>query len=238
MMTFLDDIQIPDLHPGQVLVWKFRIHANAQVFSQAKSLLSPDEMNRALRYKFDLHRWRFAYCRAVVRVLLANYLNTRPQVINFVYGKSGKPVLEDNLIFFNLSHTHDQAVLAISRDTQMGVDLEQVVSLPDQRSIANQFFAKPEIEQLFQLPEKAQQFAFFRCWTRKEAYIKAVGEGLGLGLDQFTVPVGEDVLQSPFHISNHHAEKQPWWLEDIPAPAGYVGAIVTDRPDTELLFSQ
>src|SRR5262249_20133919 len=151
-----------------------------------RSILAPDEKERAARFHFEHLRSAFIAARGVLRCLLGGYLNRHPGRVQFRYGARGKPALEpDAGIEFNLAHSGGLAVLAFASGCPIGVDLEQIRPIPELREIAARFFCAEEAAEIASLPSGERQRSFFRCWTRKEAYIKATGDGLSAPLDQF-----------------------------------------------------
>ena len=162
--------------------------------SQVRSLwdtLTADERQRAEHYVFEKDRTHFVVARGLLRVLLGRYLRQDPPHLRFTYGPHGKPALATDTgggaLRFNVSHSHGLALYAITRGREVGVDVERIRPEVAQEKIAERFFSPREVTLLRALPAPLQATAFFACWTRKEAYIKATGEGLTLPLDQFDV---------------------------------------------------
>jgi 4'-phosphopantetheinyl transferase len=158
------------------------------------ALLDTHEQERALRFKFDVHRKQFIVFHGFMREVLARYLSMSPQAVCFKKGDKGKPYLHDKLkpasgLQFNLSHTRNMALLAVTRDHEIGVDIEHIDRKTDWTGIAKRFFTKPEQSALFKLPESLRQQAFYKLWTRKEAYMKVMGTGLSLAPTEFTLTV-------------------------------------------------
>ncbi len=152
-----------------------------------EQLLSADERDRANRFRFAMHRNRYISGRATLRIILGRFAGTAPERLTFEYTQFGKPFLPDSRIRFNLSHSEDLAVLAVTFDREIGVDVERIQQQKDLLDIAERFFAVPEREALRSLPVSDRAAGFYRCWTRKEAYIKARGDGLSLDLNSFVV---------------------------------------------------
>ncbi len=186
----------------------------------AFTILSDEERARAARFHFDRDRRRFVNCRAKVRTTLGRYLNTDPARIEFRYNEFGKPSAEG--IFFNVSHSHDLALLAISRTREVGVDIERIDASFAHDNIPERFFSPGEVMALRALPEHQQFQAFFACWTRKEAYIKARGMGMALALDSF------DVTLTPGEPARFLRGAGDWSIESLAPPAGYAAAVVAD----------
>jgi 4'-phosphopantetheinyl transferase len=154
-------------------------------------LLSADEQERANRFLFEKHRNRFVNARGILRTILGNYLGSSPKELRFRLQKGGKPELHNEetqaRLRFNLAHTGDLAIYALALDHEIGIDLERVRPYAEALPIANRFFSKQEYDWLLGQPLELRNFCFFRLWTRKEAYLKASGDGLRLPLNQFTI---------------------------------------------------
>lgn len=179
--------------------------------------LSDDECARADRYAFEAARRQFVVARGFLRRTLASYLHVEPVEIAFHYGKRGKLSIDGADVRFNLTHSGDLIVLAVTQGREIGVDVEQRRPLPHLRTMATGHFSEREQNALFALPPAQQLDAFFRIWTRKEAYIKAVGDGFALPLQAFDV-----THDDPPRL--HRAGDQ-WRLHHIDPATGYIGAV-------------
>jgi 4'-phosphopantetheinyl transferase len=203
----------PSLTTGVVDVWAFDSEPTIDDLAQCGATLSPDERVRASRFRLDRDRSRFIRIRGALRTLLGGYLGVGPADLVFEYGAHGKPALAGgyrDALKFNVSHSNGLALMAISPDVEVGLDVEGVRPMPDAEDIAARFFSAREAEELQALPAVFRTAAFFSCWTRKEAYLKAVGRGLA-GLAD--LKDGE--------------ERQQWSLHQLPPLAGYAAALVT-----------
>ena len=182
------------LPPPGIEVWQARLDLPAGEVEQCAKLLSRDEHLRAERFHFEHDRRRFIVARGRLRLLLSRHLRIAPAAIVFAYMKNGKPFVAGNAaqIHFNLSHSEECALYAISRSCRLGVDIECLNRDIDWHSLASRFFTHGESTALQHLPVSSRKRAFFACWTRKEAIIKATGDGLSLPLDQFEVTVEPD----------------------------------------------
>jgi 4'-phosphopantetheinyl transferase len=169
-------------------VWRARLD-QSQLQENFLRTLYHAERERASRFHFEKHRRRFILGRGFLRALLARYLQIAPEDVSFSYGPYGKPALSDerSALRFNASHSHELAVYAFSQHHEIGVDVEYIKKDFDVEEIARHFFSADEVQKLSALPKTERPPAFFRCWTRKEAYIKALGSGLSHPLDQFDV---------------------------------------------------
>jgi 4'-phosphopantetheinyl transferase len=217
----------PSLTETNAHVWYRELPGTAATIADFDKTLSPDEKNRAGRYKFDRHRNDFIMCRGTLRCLLGSYLDLPPAQIEFEYSSYGKPKLAESHrsrnLKFNLSHTDGMAMFAFARDRDLGVDVEKVRSDVEIKMISRRFFAVEEQKAILALPEEHQYEAFFRCWTRKEAYIKGLGEGLSMPLDQFEVSINEIAML----LRNHRdaAEVSRWAMFDLNVGPPYAAAL-------------
>jgi 4'-phosphopantetheinyl transferase len=195
----------------------------ADELARFNQTLSEDERERAARFRFEIHRRRFIVARGLLRQALSAYLGTAPRDIRFSYGAKGKPALLGNPFQFNVSHSEEMAVYAFALRMPLGVDVEHVRPMDDLKAIAQRFFSPGEWAVIEAMRPDQQVDAFFRCWTRKEAYIKATGDGLSYPLDKFDVSVnGRAKMLS---IEDDAAEASQWSMHDIALPAGYFGAL-------------
>ena len=229
--------RFPGLHlsENEVHLWQANLdNHNPDIFER---FLSADELSRANRFHFARDRKHFVVARGLLRNLLAAYLGVDCASLQFCYGAQGKPFVlldDDRQINFNISHAHGHAVFVFSRGREVGVDLEFVKEDFEAEEIAHRFFSRNEVAALRTVRLEKRKQAFFNCWTRKEAYIKARGEGLSMPLDEFDVSLrpGE-----PTALLNNYREEREvsrWSMQSIPAPEGYVGALVVEGHDWRL----
>jgi len=207
-------------------VWPVHVTVSDATTARFLPLLAPDELARAARFRFDNLRNSFIFARGVLRVLLGRYLNMPPANITFSYGPMGKPSITQPLdIRFNASHSGDLALFAFTIGCEVGIDLEEIRPLQDIHEIANRYFCSEEATELMSLPEEDRERAFFLCWTRKEAYIKAVGDGLSVPLDSFrvTLQVGEPARF--VHIAHDKDAAKAWMLHNIELLSHYAAAL-------------
>lgn len=176
---------------GEAHVWRTRLDQPPERVDEFLRTLDDEERTRVSRFHFEKHRRNFVVGRGVLRLLLSRYLGTQPEDVRFEYGAQGKPVLGGEhraaWLRFNASHSGEMALYAFVRDCDVGVDVEVIKGDFATEEIAERYFSAPEIEALRALPLMEKPAAFFRFWTRKEAYIKAIGTGLSHPLDQFDV---------------------------------------------------
>ena len=221
----------PPLGEG-VQLWRIDLDAMAKADSRWQSILSPDERDRASRFHFERDRLHFCAARALLRTLLGGYLAAEPQHLRFRYSDKGKPELAEphasSRFTFNLSHSGGVALIAITRDRPIGVDIEKIRDDFDTAAIAQRFFSAREQEQLLRLPPEEQHQAFFRCWTLKEAFIKALGEGLSHPLHQFDVSVDDEASVS-LVTRPVASEAELWQLQSVNAGPGFAAAVAVMR---------
>lgn len=234
-MAILDSFAPPPAElappaPGEVEVWTVPLDADPAAVAALAAVLSPDEAARAARFHFERHRRRFAVGRGALRTLLGRYLGIDPRAVAFAYGEKGKPALatppgETPPLRFNLSNSDELALVAFSRDAELGADLERLRPMPDGLDIAERFFSAPERRVLAAQPPAERDLAFFRCWTRKEAYLKAVGEGITVRLDAFDVTLAAGEPPRMLSIDGDPARAAAWALVHVEPAPEYLGAL-------------
>jgi len=197
--------------------------------SSLAALLSDAERQRASRFASDRHRSRFVVARARLRELLGVNLGVPPESIELTCGAHGKPSLAgpfvDSDLRFNVSHSDDVAVYAVSRGREIGIDVEAVRMIPDADEIAARFFSRREAESYLALDPGDKPMGFFNCWTRKEAFIKALGDGLHHPLDSFDVSLAPGEPAQIHRVGSVPGSLCGWQLCSFTAPPGYVGAV-------------
>jgi 4'-phosphopantetheinyl transferase len=183
----------PTLGPNEVHLLTIRLGADAEALQELAASLSPDELARANRFRYERDRNRFIAAHARLRQLLAVYTKIPPLQLSFTLGPNDKPALTDAGsapgLQFNLSHSGDRALVGIVVGPDIGVDIEEQREMPDFESVARRHFAPAEFERWIAIPAAHRADAFFCCWTRKEAYVKAVGAGLSMDLSGFEVSI-------------------------------------------------
>ena len=197
------------------------------------ALLSAAERQRADRFAFDRDRRRFIVARAQLRRLLAARLGVRAESVELVHGPRGKPALSrrfaDSDLRFNVSHSEDVAVYAFAPGREIGVDVEAIRMLPDAEDIAARFFSRCEYEAYRALDPRDRPLGFFNCWTRKEAFIKARGDGLHYPLDRFDVSLAPGEPANILRVEGTRGEDCEWTLDSFVPEAGFIGAVVVQK---------
>ena len=230
------DGAISHLGPGEVHVWSALLDPASTDIGRFSEILSQDEKERASRFHFEKNRNEFIISRGSLRVLLGSYLRVPAHELSFAYSRYGKPYLADSdhisPVEFNLSHSEGIVVLAFTRGRKVGVDIEYVGRNFDFEEIAERFFSRAEQQMLQNTPAEERGTAFFRCWTRKEAYIKALGNGLSHSLFEFDVSLAPKQISALLATRPDPSEADRWLLRDLPIAAGYVAALAVEADRT------
>lgn len=215
------------LGPDEVRVWCARLDWPGDI-GRFESSLSADEKQRAGQFRFDRDRKRFVVRRAALRAVLAESLGVPPHTLRFSYGTHGKPDLSaacnPRRLRFNASHSQDLAVVALAVDRDVGVDVERLKPLDDYEAVARRHFTEGENRALLGVAPSERLHAFFNCWTRKEAFVKARGEGLSLPLDAFEVSLAPDEPAGLLSCAQA-GERERWSLDSFDPAPGFVGAV-------------
>lgn len=202
----------PDLpQSNEIHIWKVDLNS----ISPLPPVLSEDERERGSRFKRSIHRDRFEYGRSTLRIILGAYLRCPPARLRFAYTEFGKPSLDtdkdDTCLYFNLSHSESNMLIAFSTTAEIGVDIEFKRHLSDEGDLVKRFFSKAEQNEYSQLPETLRTQGFFNAWTRKEAIVKASGLGLQTPLDSFSVSLGPEVPCSILEMQNSSFNNPAKW---------------------------
>ena len=205
-------------------------------------LLSIDERKRVSEYKFEKDAQYYTCARGILRTILGRYLTMEPQNIHFLYNDYGKPYLvtekKSNFVQFNLSHSGDLALYVFSKDYEVGIDLEKVKSFDNLLDIAQQFFSVQEIANLNTVQAERRLESFYKCWTRKESVIKAIGCGLSFPLDQFTVSFAHNEPARIVDLQLASSINKVWSLYSVDTIPGYQGAVTVIGPEVDFNFKQ
>lgn len=226
------------LGDDEVQVWRAYLNATPERVEALRRTLAADERARAERFRFDLDRTRSIIARGLLREIIGRYLDREPGALSFRYNAFGKPALPDESnrerIRFNLSHADGIALYALARHREVGIDIEHVCADMAHERIAERFFSAREVATLRALDPALQHEAFFACWTRKEAYKKARGEGISVGLDQFDVSLAPNE-PAAILASREAGEMAPhWFLHHLTPDPGYIGAVAMRGPPGRL----
>jgi 4'-phosphopantetheinyl transferase len=220
------------LSEDKVHVWRASLTLPASRIQGLRRLLSQDEIDRAERFHFQRDREHFIAGRGLLRTILGRYLDQEPDRLRFSYSPHGKPALtpefDGDTFHFNLSHSRGLALFALTRGRQVGIDLEHIRSDLSNEEIAERFFSPQEVATLRSLPLDRRQEAFFSCWTRKEAYIKARGEGLSIPLDQFDVTLTPNEPAVLLAVRGNEGEVRRWSLLALAPTPDYVAALAVE----------
>ena len=225
------------LSENQVHVWRVFLNASQEVRASMERVLSEEERTRAARFYFERDRQSWIIAHGVLRLLLARYLQLEPQKLLFVSNKYGKPALapaHQGKLAFNLSHSRDIALYALACGRQVGVDVEYMKDNIEYDTLAKVSFSPQEQIALRALEGEAKHAAFFSCWTRKEAYIKARGMGLSLPLDLFDVSLRPDDAPALLASREDPREVNRWTLRNLFPGTGYAGALAVEGSGWEL----
>ncbi len=222
----------PLLGARDIHVWRADLVNHRRHNAFFSMLLDEGEQSRAQRYMREHDRSRFVTAHGILRILLGRYLAIEPRSIAFMSGPYGKPALVPGLsslaLRFNISHSHDVALFAFANGREVGVDIEHKRPLGDMEQIARRFFSPQETASLLSLPSDARPRAFYACWSRKEAFIKATGHGLSLSLASFDVSLLPDEPVALLATRDDACATAPWTLHALPEVPGYAAALAVE----------
>lgn len=222
------------IDPGEVHLWRIPLHRDPEGVARAAALISPDEVERMLRFRFDVHRERFALRRAGLRILLARYLDLEPARLSFTCSPRGKPEISspagETGLRFNLSDSEDLALLGIVPGRRIGVDVEHARPVREMDSIARRHFSPLEYEQYLKAAPDRRTECFYNAWTRKEAWLKARGDGLWAGLSGFDVTLASGSEPRLLEVRGEPGEAERWRMHAFAPAPGYVAAVAVEGP--------
>lgn len=219
------------LESGDVHVWRAALDVDAPRLAALESTLDETERRRAARFRFERDRKRFIAAHGILRAILSRYLAIEPSRLSFSCGPWGKPALvgegHSDDIRFSMSHSHGLALYAVAQDRDVGIDIECSGAECACEQLAESFFSSREVREIQALPERKRPEAFFCCWTRKEAYLKARGLGLALPLDKFHVSAASTRPDGLVEVTSGTAQAPPWYVRGLLPAAGFVAALAT-----------
>ena len=220
------------LSSDEVHIWQTSLDQPPEYVRDLAQALSYDEMMRAERFHFERDRRRFIVGRGVLRAILGRYLGVEPHRVRLRYGERGKPYLAgrfaSSTLQFNLAHSRELALYAFTYGREIGIDLECIRPLSDADDIADRFFSARENAVFCTLPKSHKLEAFYNCWTRKEAYLKATGEGLARPLGQFDVSLAPGEPARLLHVEGDSREMARWLLRALLPSSDYVAAVAVE----------
>lgn len=225
--TWLEPPESLSLAARQVHVWQICLEQGDDLLDRFRGTLEPDELERAGRFRFARLQRHFIASRGFLRYVLARYLGVRPEELRFSYNDYGKPgLVGEQSLQFNMSHSHEVGLVAVTRDAAVGVDVEHIRADFASEEIATRFFSRLEVETFSSLPREEKVAAFFRCWARKEAYIKAIGKGLSQPLDAFDVTLAPADPAALLRAGEE--DKLQWSMSDIDVGSDYASALAVE----------
>ncbi|MCL2925797.1 MAG: 4'-phosphopantetheinyl transferase superfamily protein [Trichodesmium sp. MAG_R04] len=236
---FLDQVKKElELSENNVHIWSTNLKLSSGKIEELSTILSPDEKDRANRFYFERDKNRFIIARGTLRKILSRYLNIESKKLQFTYSDRGKPYLQNTSILFNLSHSQDLALYAITKVSLIGIDLEYIRPINDAENLAKRFFSLQEYNLISQLPSQKQQETFLKMWTCKEAYLKATGDGLAGSLEKVEISLTPEKPVEFFSINGDIEEASHWYLyQFIPQP-NYIAAVAVAQKNQKLSFWQ
>ena len=219
----------------EVHIWQARLDVGSSIAQRLSTHLSQDEVRRAERFVLEKDRTSFKVARGILRELLRAYLQQPAAAISFETGTWGKPALSGaaqlESVRFNVSHSYGLALYAFTRDREIGIDVEKIRPEVAFEGIEDRYFSAREVQELRSLPHALRPQGFFLCWTRKEAYIKARGEGLQIPLDSFDVSL---IPGAPAVLNSTDCDK--WGLTSLNLGPDFAGAVVVEGRESKLQF--
>ncbi|HSK87496.1 MAG TPA: 4'-phosphopantetheinyl transferase superfamily protein [Anaerolineales bacterium] len=234
------DDSMPDqsLKASDVRIWHASLEQPGEAIHALRAILSEEELKRTERFHFDRHRRHFVAGRGILRHLLSLYTGIEPGQLQLEYTHNGKPFLPGmdgaSGIRFNLSHSGGMAVYAFTRGREVGIDIEHQQPIDDIDRIAERNFSAREYTTLGSLPDGERLEAFYLCWTRKEAFIKAMGEGISFPLQQFDVSLTPGEPARLLSVDGSLEKAKRWSMHNLTIAKGYAAALVIEGRDCTL----
>ena len=229
--TAPDELAISAHH---VDIWLTSTDPGEQQVQAYRQSLTQAELTRAQKFKPVSSYREYIVTRGLLRQSLSRVPGLDMAGVDFDYGENGKPCLGTGVpgetVAFNVSHSHGLALVALSLGGRLGVDLEKIRARVEWRSLAQQYFSGAEARALDRYPRDNRMKAFFTCWTRKEAFVKALGAGIVYGLNEFNVSIDPEETYAALTIPGKQEDAARWLIKNIPVPASHVAALALDRP--------
>jgi 4'-phosphopantetheinyl transferase len=230
--------QPPALARDEIHVWRASVSEDAHAGKRLRWALGDDERARAEHFRFNRDRDRFVFRRALMKLLLAQYLGADVPDVRFKHGRCGKPTLAPPFdradLQFNLSHSNGMVLFAIARGRKVGVDVEYIRPDVEIEQIARLVFSEREASGLTALPASDRLEAFFACWTRKEAFVKATGQGFSRALEDFDVSLAPGGAAALVSTREDPTEAARWSLEEVRPGSGYCAALAAEGHDWQV----
>ena len=232
----------------EIHVWRANLDLASEQIADLTQTLSPDEIDRANRFRFPIHKNRFIAARGRLRQILGRYLQIAPQEVEFAYSDRGKPFLKQQQLQFNVSHTEDIALYAFTPQQVIGIDLEYLGKETEYKQIAQRFFTPAEAELINNAKPPDCKRLFYHLWTVKEAYLKAIGSGLVGGLDNLEVEVANlncrdlELQNSPeikiVKIDDPSVKEEDWSCHNLVMPSQFIATLVVKSDRQSLTIRQ
>ena len=231
----------PTLEPSEIHIWRVCLDRERASARDLFEVLSADEKQKAGKYHFEQDRDNFVVARGILRQILGGYLDILPGEIRFSYNRYGKPALDIGMnadgLRFNMSHSNGLVLYSVAREQEVGIDIEYIDDSFTIRPVAATCFSPSEMSMLDELPSDRQPAAFFTGWTRKEAYIKAIGEGVSMPLKEITVSLLPDDVRISM-TPNDRSETRTWSLVTLPFESDYAAALAAEGSIERLFYWQ
>jgi 4'-phosphopantetheinyl transferase len=221
-----------------VEAWVIALPSDTDCIGSLLQVLDAEERTRGEEFHRASDRAKYVSAHAALRIVLAHYAGCDPHDLCFHPGEYGKPAIDRSRelpdIRFNLSHSGDLAAIAVTEALEVGIDIERIEPARANTAVAKRFFSDREVSDLMKLREEERTLGFFNCWTRKEAYIKARGEGLSLPLDCFAVSLAPGSPPELLASRTDPLDVDQWQFCDVPVDEGYVASLVVRSPDAPI----
>ena len=234
--------QLPPRFPSsqEVHVWIAKEDLSSRMVSTFSRVLTEDELKRINKLRFQRHRLAHVFAKGMLRHILARYLDVQPSKVVFILNSFGKPFLcpADHApsLMFNMSHSDGLVVLSVAINRHLGIDVELVRVLHDRDGMVQDYFTDAERAIIAAEPADRRDHVFYTLWTRKEAYVKAIGKGLSIRLNSVDVSFPEGVKGRNLDRSPDLPSVSRWWLSDLSLPHKYMGALVVEGCSPEILY--